>query len=349
VRGVAAIDALTQLSKELRNRPADGLYLVVGEDTFARERACRLIEEALTPAAGGLDRTVLYGDETTPETIMGAVGTGSLFGDRRLVVVRAFDRLSTGAQDQLVPLLTRLPAGVTVVLLASNVDRRRKTMQALVQAARVVVCDPPARGALPQWVLQRARELGLKLEPAGVQALLASAGHDLQTLYTELEKLAVYAAGENMDARTVEQVASVAIPHAAEYAVFRFADAVAEGKAQEALAILDDLLAVGQPPLVILSMMARQYRLILLVLDAPASRQDLAARLGVQAFVVEKLARQGTLLGAAGAAWALHRIVQADKEIKTGRDPRLVLETLVVALAHGQRQFKAGVSWPSVH
>src|SRR5690606_41629137 len=53
-------------------------------------------------------------------------------------------------------------------------------------------------------------------------------------------------------------VASVAIPHAAEYAIFRFADAVAEGRPKDALAILNDLLAVGQPPLVILSMIARQ-------------------------------------------------------------------------------------------
>ncbi|MFS8542620.1 MAG: DNA polymerase III subunit delta [Limnochordales bacterium] len=314
----------------------------MGEDAFARERACRLIEEALASGPGGVDRLVLYGDETTPEAIMGAIGTGSLFGDARLVVVRGFDRLGADGQEQLTPLLARLPAGVTVVLVATALDRRRKGVQALIRAGRVVACDPPPRGALPQWVKQRARDLGLRLAPDAVQALLASAGPDPQTLHTELEKLATYAGGAPVDAATVEQVASVAIPYAAEYAVFRFADAVAEGRAQDALVILNDLLAVGHPPLALLGMMARQYRLILLVLDAAADRRELAARLRLQPFVVDRLVRQGALLGQERAAAALRRVIQADKEIKTGRDPRIVLETLVVALAHGQQDRKVG-------
>lgn len=343
------MDALTQLHKDLRTGPRSGLYLLVGEDAFTRERACRLIEEALNRSDPGLDRTVAYGDEATAEAIMGAIGTGSLFGDARLVVVRGFDRLGAAAQDQLVPLLTRLPAGVTVVLLAAALDRRRKAMQELVKAARVVACDPPPQGALPQWVLQRARALGLNLEPAAVPALLASAGPDPQTLYTELEKLAAYAGSDPVDAAVVEQVASVAIPHAAEYAIFRFADAVAEGRTQDALALLRDLLAVGQPPLYILTMLARQYRLILLAHDASLSGPELAARLGVKSpYAAQKAARQAARVGAAPARAALHRILQADREIKTGRDPRLVLETLVVALAHGQRGKSGGVSRPAV-
>jgi len=325
-----------QLSKELRTGAPAGLYLVVGDDAFTRDRACRLIADAAAARApGGLDRTVLYGDEASAELIMSAAGTGSLFGDQRLVIVRAFDRLPAAAQDQLVPLLTRLPAGVTVILVATEVDRRRKAIQELSKTARVIACAAPPPAGLPQWVSQQARAMGLNMAPSAVQALLESTGPDLQTIVTELEKLAVYAQGEPVDAAMVGEVASVAIANAAEYAIFRFADAVAEGRTRDALGILRDLLAVGQPPLYILSMIARQYRLILLALGARAGGQELAARLGLRsAFAADKVARQAARVGERRAQDALRRVVQADLEIKTGRDPRLVLETLVVALAH---------------
>jgi len=335
LKGWTVIDALAQLGKALKAGPVAGLYLLVGEDVFTREQACRMIAEAAAALApGGLERTVLYGDEATPELIMTAIGTGSLFGDQRLVVVRGFDRLPAAGQDQLVPLLTNLPAGVTAVLICAALDRKRKAMQALIRAARLVACDPPQQGALPQWIIQRARELGFAIQPEAVQVLLELAGSDLQALYTELEKLAVYGAGQPVDAAMVHAVASVAIPHAAEYAIFRFADAVAEGRPKDALAVLNDLLAVGQPPLVILSMIARQFRLILLAHGAGAGAKELAARLGLNPYVVEKAARQAVRVGPERAAAALHRVAEADMQIKTGRDPRLVLETLVVALAH---------------
>lgn len=335
MKGWADIDALAQLGKTLKTGPVPGLYLLAGEDVFTREQACRMIvDAAASMAPGGLDRTVLYGDEATPEAILAAVGTGSLFGDQRLVVVRGFDRIPAAGQDQLVPLLTSLPAGVTAVLMCAGIDRKRKAMQALVRAARLVACDPPPPGSLPQWVMQRARELGMMMQPDAVQSLLDFAGSDLQVLYTELQKLAVYAAGRPVDAAMVHEVGSVAIPHAAEYAIFRFADAVAESRPKDALGILNDLLAVGQPPLVILSMIARQFRLILLAHGAGAGVRELAARLSLNPYVVEKAARQAVRVGPERAAAALHRVAAADVEIKTGRDPRLVLETLVVALAH---------------
>jgi len=191
LKGWTVIDALAQLGKALKAGLVAGLYLLVGEDVFTREQACRMIAEAAAALApGGLERTVLYGDEATPELIMTAIGTGSLFGDQRLVVVRGFDRLPAAGQDQLVPLLTNLPAGVTAVLICAALDRKRKAMQALIRAARLVACDPPQQGALPQWIIQRARELGFAIQPEAVQVLLELAGSDLQALYTELEKLA---------------------------------------------------------------------------------------------------------------------------------------------------------------
>lgn len=329
------------LERHLQKDGPDGLYLLLGEDELTRGEACRLIEAALANADDdGCDRTVLYGDEADPDDIAVAAGTGSLFGHRRLIIVRRFERLSSGAQQQLLPLLTNLPAGVCVVLIADGLDRRLKTTKSLLAAARHWQFDLPKSSELPGWIARRAAALGMRLSGPAIQALLQLVGSDPQTLQTELEKLAVYAGEESVEPDTVRGVASVAIPHAAEGAIFSLVESVADGKPSVALSTLGDLLSVGEAPLVILSMIGRQYRLIMTACGvAPNTpRHALAGVLGVPPFAAERLVRQARAIGVDGAANGLRRVLQADKAIKKGLEPRLVLETLVVALSVAERQ-----------
>ncbi|MBO8142725.1 MAG: DNA polymerase III subunit delta [Firmicutes bacterium] len=327
------VDGLAPLRAELSKGPPRSLYVLVGEDVWAREEACRIIEEALAQQAGSFDRQVLFGDEAGPEAIMTAIGTGSLFQDVRVVIVRGFDRLTAADQDRVVPILSRLPTGVYTILTCRTADRRRSAFRELSRVGRWVSCDPPAPEVLPRWVAERARSMGLRLSAGAARLLIELTGPDPKMLDTELDKLAVYAQGQPVDEKTVQETASVAVPQAAEHAVFRMAEAVAGGRAEEALVLLDRLLAVGEPPLVVLSILARHFRLLALAAGSTEPAKELGARLGVPPFAAERLRRQAGAVGVEGAAAALRRILKADLEIKTGRDPRLTLETLVVTLA----------------
>lgn len=326
---------MADLKRMLAAGPPAGLHLLLGDDELARDEACRLIEKAVLEAEGGGDRMVVYGDEAEPDEIAVAAGTGSLFGFRRLVMVRRFDAMPAAAQERLLPVLTDLPAGVTVVLLAKSLDKRMKAAKALLAAARVWEFSLPQPAQLPAWVAQRAAELGVRLQGDAARTLIDMVGTSPLALQTELEKLALYAAGRPVTAEAVRDAASVAIPHAAELAVFQMAEAVAEGRTKEALSVLRDLLAVGEYPLVILSLIGRQYRLILTAcgLPAGASPAALARALGIPQAPARRVAAQARALGAEGAALGLRRVLEADMAIKKGLEPRLVLETLVVALS----------------
>lgn len=337
---------MAQLKHLLASGPPEGLHVLSGDDELARDEACRLIERALLQADGGCDRTVMYGDEAEPDEIAVAAGTGSLFGNRRLVVVRRYDGMAAASQERLLPVLTDLPAGVCVVLTAKTLDKRLKATKALLSAARVWEFPLPGASQLPRWVADRAAAAGARLSGAAVQTLIELVGTNPLALHTELEKLALYAGGEPVTPAVVQDAASVAIPHAAELAVFHMAEAVADGKTAEALAVLRDLLSVGEHPLVILSLIGRQYRLIMTACGLPpgAPRAVTARALGIPQLPAQRVAAQARALGVEGAARGLRRVLEADIAIKKGLEPRLVLETLVVALSAVEKQQSGNIS-----
>src|SRR5690606_19683807 len=244
-------------------RAPEGLFLLLGDDVWAREEALRRIEAALRELDPALDRTVVYGDEANPDELAVSLGTGSLFGSRRLVIVRRCEALPAAAY-------VRLPASVCAVLAGTALDGRMKAAKALLEAASAWEFALPGAADMPRWVAERAAALGVRLAGSAGQTLLDMVGTDPMTLQTELEKLALYADGRTVTPETVREVASIAIPHAAEGAIFQLVEAVAEGRPAAALSVLHDLLSVGEAPLVILSLIGRQYRLILAACGLPA-------------------------------------------------------------------------------
>lgn len=352
--------ALNQLRQQLASADPDGLYILLGDDTFAKEAALRAIEAALAGRAGheddgsagtspdgveaarhlrhgtpDLDRTAVHADEVGVDALAVAVGSSSLFGDKRLVVIRSFEKLSAAEQDKLVPIVTVPPPGVVVIVVAVALDGRRKATKALQSAGRAITFALPQGEALSRWVIDHARTLGLDLPGPAAAALLELVPPEPQMIHTELEKLALYAAGERPDAQTVRRVASIAVPHAAERLIFRLTDLIVEGNTQPALTALHDLLAVGEVPLIILTMIGRQYRLIAAAcgVSPGEAKQHLTRTFRVPPFVADQIVRQARAMGGAKAEAGLRRVLSADEAMKKSQDLRLTLETLVVALA----------------
>jgi len=337
---------LADFERHLAGRAPEGLFLLLGDDVWAREEALRRIEAALRELDPALDRTVVYGDEANPDELAVSLGTGSLFGSRRLVIVRRCEALPAAAYERLLPLLLRLPASVCAVLAGTALDGRMKAAKALLEAASAWEFALPGAADMPRWVAERAAALGVRLAGSAGQTLLDMVGTDPMTLQTELEKLALYADGRTVTPETVREVASIAIPHAAEGAIFQLVEAVAEGRPVAALSVLHDLLSVGEAPLVILSLIGRQYRLILAACGLPAGtpRAVAARELGIPPAPAQRVLAQARAIGVQGAVRGLRRVLQADMAIKKGLEPRLVLETLVVALSVVDRRQPTNVS-----
>jgi DNA polymerase III delta subunit len=97
------------------------------------------------------------------------------------------------------------------------------------------------------------------MDKAAVQELIERVGNDARQLATEIEKLALYI---GVDGRVTVDIVRELVPSLA-MDVFALMNAVVEGDAAKALRMLDGLLQRRESPMLILYLLARQFRFLL--------------------------------------------------------------------------------------
>jgi DNA polymerase-3 subunit delta len=165
--------------------------------------------------------------------------------------------------------------------------------------------------------------------------LAALIGNDLRLLDQEIEKLLVYADGREIELEDVQALVS----RARETSIFDLVDCVGRRETDRALRLLHRMLDDGAHPLYLLTMLARQVRILIQLKELQAqglARQEMANRLKLHPYVVEKGSAQARNFEMAELEAAHERLVETDFAIKTGAmEDVLALDTLVVELTQG--------------
>ena len=121
-----------QLESSLKQQGPGCLYLVVGEEDLLRDTAV----SALTQAVLGVDGDAFnceqfYGDEASGADIRNSIAAVPVFATRRLVVVKATEKLNARESEPLLECVNNPVESTTVVFVSSKMDGRLKFSQAL--------------------------------------------------------------------------------------------------------------------------------------------------------------------------------------------------------------------------
>ena len=317
-----------------KGRPgkAPGIHAVLGADSFLSEQA---LESLLDSWVGPLrDDTVeaFRGEETTWARVLDAARTGSLFAERRAVVVRGAEQLS-GEPEGLDAYLEDPTPGVALVLVAPKVDRRRGVWQRVLGRAEVHSAEPLKGRALRARVLDEIRRRGLRIADEGVQELLERVGQDLRRLMGEIDKLEAFAAGgEPLTA----QVVSAVMGHGIARPLYRLADALMARRAVEALELIGETLEEGESAVVVLGAIHRALRQLRGALAlGPGRRAEAVSRLGLLPFKVDAVLDASRLWKEKDLEKAMAALGKADRALKTGADPQVTLAAAVLDVLGG--------------
>lgn len=337
------IDLVSDL-KAGRFAPA---YLFFGPEGYLRREAVKRIREIMLGGdSDDFNFTIVDGEETPLTEIVSLAAMTPLFAGKRLIVVRNVKFFSgkkdaAGSPDEEsgnpmkndvqpgtaraeeAPLLRYLAApnpGTCLVMDAGeHVDRRKKIYKEIAKAGKVIEFTLLKPNDLSTWLEKQARLAGKTLVPGAPAEILARAGNSLQALSVEIQKLISYA-GEN-SVITVEDVTAATSPHPEED-FFAVLDAIGERNPARAMAGIERLVRQKQPPAVILSMVARQIRLILRTGEALRSGtrfSDLASLIGIHPYVAKKMAAQQKNFDRRQLIRSLHWLHDLDVAVKSGR------------------------------
>lgn len=313
----------------LRQQTLAPLYLIVGEEDLLRDRALVALKAvALGEGDNDFNYTVLYGGEVSGAEIVGTVSEMPVFAERRLVVVKAAEKISARDGEQLLECVKNPVASTTLVFMSAKLDGRLKFSQGLVRAAEVIDCAPLRDHQLPAWVAREAQHVGVRVSDEATQLLKEVCGSSLYGLRRELEKLASYVPAD----RSVTPVDVLVLrgidPGAS---VFDLTLAIAEGRHGRTLAILARNLEGGEAPLRILGSLVWQYRRLW-------KAKELLAQQGREGEVARVLRmdprKVRTFLNQFSEPHlqaALRLCFEADERLKggSGSSPRMVLESVL--------------------
>lgn len=326
------------------------VYLVHGPDRFRQEQVLDALARQLVPAGyEALNSAVLDGGAVSPETIVEMALIPPFGAGRRLLVVHEsplFARRGKGgrgsaageaAQDEAVLsayLRNPAPSACLVFISAETVEDSHPLAAAVARCGQVVPASLPGAADLARWLQAEAAALGKQLSPALAALIVERCLPDRVLLRNELSKVAAHAG----DRGAIERGDILAlIGKTREERVFDLVDAVAGRSAARAAALVRDLLGQGEPALGILALLSRQYRLIWqakALAGAGGASDEIARKLQVRPFQVEKALRQGRRLTDGDLGRAFMALLDADVAIKTGvLPPDLALQVLCVKLS----------------
>jgi DNA polymerase-3 subunit delta len=225
-------------------------YLIHGDDHGRIAERRRRLRELAEEQSGAQGVELFEGDAATPEAIARALNALTFAIGRRFIVVDGVERWTDKQLEPLTTALKDIPPDTTVAFFARE-DGRAKAPKGLHDAVKKAGGDIAAEEnvkpwELPKWLIARARELDLQLEPDTARAIIAHVGDRQQRLLRELEKLAIYldppTQGARVDGLMVEELTAPSAEHKA----WSLADTILAGDASAATALYLTLRSQGE-------------------------------------------------------------------------------------------------------
>ena len=303
------------------------VYLLLGDD---EERKARSVEKLRR------NRQVDSFDasDASPEEVVSACNSYSLFGDGAFVLLRNLDAWNAAQKAKVVDYLADPSPETDLVMLGTKLGSREKLLAAVKKAGEVHNLEQPTGKALVRWVVGFAKKLGLELPEDVAQDLTERCSGDKTRVTREVEKLSLYVADRPA---TDEDVAALCPPDV-QGNIFAFVDALSAGECGKAMKLLEDLLASGEPPLRATFMIRRQFLLLArsrAMLEEGAARSQVASELKIPPFVARKLEEQGRRVPEEDAEQALEYVLHLESGLKGGSNLNyeLQMELAVMGLS----------------
>jgi DNA polymerase-3 subunit delta len=332
-----------KLFDDLKKNGPKGVYLLYGPEEFIKKE---FVTELTRVALGDENRVfnldILHGDEFDGDLFNDRVSSFPLFSDRRMVVVKKFEALSTANKDFVLDRVGSL-ADSLVFVVETGADKmdtaRLKRLKKLAQARGMAFrFECLSEDETLERVRGRLRREGIDFEPEALDLLVESVGTRLIDLTNELEKIVLGAASTRVVDR--ELVSDVVGRYRTEN-LFSVLDRLGSPNIDALIERMNRLIDGGEEPIFVMAMLIRRVILLLevkslLIEHGPAARSPQAmARLlsgFTSAYYAGTLIEQAQRLDLDVLHDYLANLRWADAKLKgSSIPPRSILETALIA------------------
>lgn len=305
-------------------------YLLYGEETYLKQQYKQNLVKALNPDEDTMNFHHYEGKGTDVRGLIDLCETMPFFADRRVVLLEDTGFFKNKCEE-LADYMKELPEYLCLVFVESEVDKRSRMYKAVKGCGTISEFAKQDEKTLMRWAAGLLGKEGRKITQRDMELLLTKTGTDMGNIRMELEKLISYTHGR--DVVTAEDIEEICTTQTTNQ-IFAMVKAVTEKNQKRALELYYDLLTLKEPPMRVLFLLAKQYRQLLQAKQfgaAGLAQPEIAAKLGVPAFVVRNIMTCARAYSVSELEQAVADFVDVEEAVKTGRlEDKLSVELLII-------------------
>lgn len=322
------------IDEDIKSNTFQPVYLLYGEESYLKKQYAQKLRKSLSQPDDTMNVSFYEGKNINPGEIIDLAETLPFFAERRLIMLEN-SGVFKSACEQLADYMKHITDTTCFVFVEEEVDKRSKMYKAVKNAGRVVEFPRQTKDVLTRWILSKLGREQKKITKPVLELFLEKTGDDMEYIDKELEKLFCYTLGrEVISAEDVEAVCVVQTTGK----IFEMVDMIAGKQQKQALELYYDLLALKEPPMRILFLIARQFQILWQVKDLKRQGYDskfIASKAKIPEFAVRKNLAQASRFKLEQLGQAVADCVQAEEDVKTGMiNDRMAVELLIVRYSH---------------
>lgn len=326
---------MQRINEDIKTGNFKQIYLLYGEERYLRRQYRDRLKGALCQEGDTMNVHFYEGKDVNVGEVIDLAETLPFFADRRVIFVENSGLFKTGS-EKMAEYLSAPNDTTFFVFTESEVDKRNKLYKTVQSGGCVVEFSAQDENTLKRWIAGVLKKEGKRIAESTVNLFLQKTGTDMDNIYMELEKLICYCMERDVvEASDVEAVCTNRISNH----IFDMINAIADRQLQNALKLYYDLLALKEPPMRILFLIARQCNMLLQVKEMKAKGFDnkaMGSKIGLPPFVVGKYVTQAGRFRTTDLREAVKKCVEAEEAVKTGRmNDVMSVEILIMTVFPG--------------
>lgn len=318
------------INQDIKEHSFKPVYLLYGEETFLKNSYKNKLKEAII-GDDTMNFSYFEGKNLDVDELIRMADTMPFFSEKRLVLIEESNFFKSAA-DELVSYLPSMPDTTCLVFVESQVDKRNRMFKKVRELGYAAELERQDTAQLAKWAAGLLNREGRKITGRSMELFLSKTGDDMEHIRMELEKLVSYTNGrEVITDEDVETVCTVRVTNR----IFDMVTAMVNRQTRKAMDLYEDLLALKEPPMRILFLIARQFNQLLQVKELMGKGMDksaIASRLKLQPFVTGKIMPQAKQFSREQILSYVTLCVETEEAVKSGRlQDRLAVELLITS------------------
>lgn len=323
---------MQKINEDIKTGQLKQAYLLYGEEAYLRKQYKDKLKAALCSDGDTMNFHYYDGKDVNVPQVIDLAETLPFLAERRVIIIENSGLFKRGGEDLAEYL--KSPCETTFfVFVESEIDKRSKLYKAVSSIGSCVEFGIQDEETLKRWILGLIKKEGKQITSQGLSYLIAKTGTDMENIRMELEKLFCYCLDK--DAIQPEDIDAICVTRISSH-IFDMVNAIADKKQKLALDLYYELLALKEPPMRILFLIARQCNMLLQVKELKKKGYDnkrIGEKVGLPGFVAGKYVVQAEKFKTSELRRAVERCVEAEEAVKTGRmNDVMSVEVLIMSV-----------------